>query len=225
MEPNRPEPPLAILFRDEWLVAVDKPPGQLVHPSDTPQPGDAVTMKLLRDELGQPVHLIHRLDRPTSGVLLFATDGTTARALHLAFEGREVTKTYWAVVDGQPRSEEWVCREPLRKHETAPERSAETAFHVLQRLPGCLALVEAVPKTGRFHQIRRHLLHAGVPIVGDFRYSGSSRCEDLGARLGTGSRMLLQAKSLRFRHPVTGTDIQIAAPTDPVLQQALGGSP
>ncbi|MCB1095097.1 MAG: RluA family pseudouridine synthase [Verrucomicrobiae bacterium] len=215
--PDTSLPPLAILFRDEWIVAIDKPAGQLVHPAEEPAEGDLVTMKILRDQIGERVHLIHRLDRPTSGVMVFAIDSEVARKLHQAFEAQDVQKIYWAVIDGHPTSDDWRCAEPIRKSETAPERSAETEFRVIDRLPQSLALVEARPRTGRFHQIRRHLLHAGHPIVGDYRYMGNARCDELGSLLGTGSRMLLQAKSLQFQHPTTGSPLHIEAPTDPLI--------
>ena len=212
---------LSILYQDEWIVAVNKPPGQLVHPAEEPQDGDEVTMKILRDQIGQRVHVIHRLDRPTSGVLVFALDKTAARRLHKAFEKHEVDKTYWAMVVGHPESERWICRRAIRKDEGKPERWAETMFHVLSRLEQDVCLVEAVPKTGRFHQIRRHLLHVGHPIVGDYRYLGEERCDELGVKLGTGSRMLLQAKRLRMTHPVTNEDLLIEAPVDPAIEACL----
>ena len=210
--------PLTILYRDEWIIAINKPAGQLVHPADEPAEGDLVTMKILRDQIGERVHLIHRLDRPTSGVVVFATDGDAARKLHRAFEAHDVQKIYWAVIDGHPGSDAWSCIEPIRKHETAPERPAETGFRVIEFLEHGLALVEARPKTGRFHQIRRHLLNVGHPIVGDYRYLGIERCDALGARLGTGSRMLLHAKSLQFQHPATGEPILIEAPGEPLIE-------
>jgi len=210
---------LSLLYEDEWIVAVNKPAGQLVHPAEVPAEGDLVTMKLLRDQIGQQVYVIHRLDRPTSGVLLFATDQEAARTMHAAFENREVEKVYWAVVDGMPAAEQWTCQEPIRKGDDQKERAAETTFEVLEVLAGNMALVEARPKTGRFHQIRRHLLHAGTPIIGDYRYAGIERCVQLGATLGTGTRMLLQARSLQFQHPQSGSGLLIEAPVDPLIQQ------
>lgn len=206
--------PLRILYRDNWLVAVDKPAGQLVHPADNPREGDLVTMKILRDQLGVRVYNIHRIDRPTTGVLLFGTDRNAARALHRALERHQVGKTYWAVVHGEPPGGAWECRQPLRKTEAAPEREAHTSFRVLER-SGPLCLLEATPHTGRTHQIRRHLLQAGVPVVGDFRYAGIEASERLGRELGTGARMLLQSRSIGFDHPVTGERTTITAPPDP----------
>ncbi len=209
--------PLEILFQDEWIVAVDKPAGQLVHPAEVPQDGDEVTMKILRDQIGERVHTLHRLDRPTTGVLLFATDGIAARALRKAFDAREIEKTYWAVTIGHPVEDVWVCSEPIQKEEGAPIREAKTSFRRLADLGGDLGLVEARPETGRFHQIRRHLLSVGTPILGDYRYSGIERCDALGEKHGTGTRMLLQAKVLEFTHPITEERMKLEAPVEPLI--------
>jgi tRNA pseudouridine65 synthase len=212
---------LTILHQDDHLIAVDKPAGQLVHPSDTPQESDLVTMKLLRDQLGQQVQAVHRLDRPTSGVLLFALDPKTAQALHQAFEKHEVQKNYWAIIDGHPSKLNWICREPIQKNDNSPFRTAETEFRTLQHLPHDLTLIEAFPKTGRFHQIRRHLLHIGHPIVGDYRYAGIKRSTELCKNLNIGTRMLLQSKSLTLQHPILKTHLTITAPPDPMIEALM----
>lgn len=218
--------PLDILYRDEWLVAVDKPAGHLVHPADAPKEDDLVAMKILRDQIGQRVYNIHRLDRPTCGVLLFGIDRNAARALHRALERHEVDKRYWAVAAGHAPDERWECRQPLQKDESSPVRNAYTSFRRLdhtrpaaleqEQIPD-LTLIEATPHTGRYHQIRRHLLHCSLPIVGDFRYAGIDPSHHLGQLLDTGTRMLLQAKSLAFTHPVTGEHLAIEAPAEPLL--------
>ena len=221
---TQPAEPLNILYQDEWLVAVDKPAGHLVHPADEPQPDDLVTMKILRDQIGQRVYNIHRIDRPTTGVLLFSVDRTAARALHRALERHQVQKTYWAISCGLAPEEPWECTQALQKEEDAPMREAHTSFRQLaiahpltpedQENP-TLSLIEATPHTGRYHQIRRHLLQQDLPIVGDFRYAGIERSHQLGALLGTGTRMLLQSKSFSFTHPITAAPTKIVAPTDP----------
>lgn len=216
---------LEILYRDDALIAVNKPAGQLVHPSDHPHPDDEVTMKILRDQIGQPVHPLHRIDRPTCGVLLFTTDPDIVRILRPAFDNHLIEKTYLAVVMGHPREDTWTCHEPLRKKEGAPLREAHTDFKILERLPSQLALLEAKPRTGRFHQIRRHLLHTGHPIVGDYLYAGITLCDDLGGRLGTGTRMLLQAREITLAHPLTRIPLTITAPIDPVIQKLLHSKP
>ena len=208
---------LPILFQDEWLVAIDKPPGVLVHPSDQPKPDDLVAMKILRDQVGEKIHVIHRLDQPTSGVLIFATDRGAARKIRQDFEKRRIKKRYLAMVHGRPSTDRWTCRAPLKKTPEAPKRSAETSFRVLERERPQIALVEAIPNSGRFHQIRRNLLYSGHPIIGDFRYQHYNICKEAGERLGIGTRMLLQAKSLEFRHPITKNQLTIEAPEDPYL--------
>ncbi len=210
--------PLHILYRDEWIVAVDKPAGQMVIPSENPQADDEITMKILRDQIGIRVHPIHRLDRPTSGVLLFSTDLDAARILHAAFANHEVRKRYWAVVSGRPNWEKRTCREPLANDNTSEAKSAETTFRVIDHLAHDLSLLEAKPKSGRFHQIRRHLAHLGHPIVGDYRYAGIGRSDQIGTLLGTGTRMLLQSVSIELRHPISEEELLIEAPIDPLIQ-------
>lgn len=214
--------PLSILYQDERLVAIDKPAGMIVHPGREPEGPEWIAMKRLRDLLGRPVYPIHRLDRPTSGVLLFALDRETSTLSQQAFETRQVEKHYLAVVCGAT-AERWVCETPLRKSPEEPEVAARTQFERLRFAPAgnfpadpllSLSLLRASPETGRFHQIRRHLLEFDLPIVGDFRYAGRERSHQLGEILGTGTRMLLQAKELRMKHPHTGEDLVIEAPPD-----------
>ncbi|WP_435892937.1 pseudouridine synthase [Oceaniferula spumae] len=222
--------PLNILYQDEWIVAVDKPAGHLVHPADSPQEGDQVTMKILRDQIGHLVYSLHRIDRPTTGVLLFGIDQSVSKHLHQAFENHEIEKTYWAVVNATPNKSLWRCTEPIQKSENSPIRDADTSFKLLatrevECLTGMesstLSLIEARPHSGRYHQIRRHLLHAGMPIIGDYRYGGIDRCDLLGEKLGIGSRMLLQSKSLTFSHPFTGDTVSIQAPVDPCFKKCF----
>ena len=221
-----PAEPLNILYQDEWLVAVDKPAGHLVHPADEPQQDDLVTMKILRDQIDQRVYNIHRIDRPTTGVLLFSVDRTAARALHRALERRQVQKTYQAISCGLAPEEPWECTLALQKEENAPMRDAHTSFRRLalaypltaENEPSLtLSLIEATPHTGRYHQIRRHLFQQGLPIVGDFRYAGIERSHQLGQILGTATRMLLQSKSISFTHPITAEQTVIEAPADPSM--------
>ncbi len=211
---------LNILYQDEWLIAVDKPAGQLVHPAEQPQDDDLVTMKILRNQIQQEVHVIHRLDRPTSGVLLFAINDRAAKKIRQDFEKRKIEKIYHAVVLGHPALSSWTCRIPLQKNADSPLLEAETEFTVLKMICEQSSLIEARPKTGRFHQIRRHLLHANHPIIGDYRYLGIERCDQLGKEFAIGTRMLLQAKALKFEHPFLKKEILIEAPPDPLFPSA-----
>ncbi|MFC7336868.1 RluA family pseudouridine synthase [Haloferula chungangensis] len=207
---------LRILYQDDCLVAIDKPAGMIVHPGREPEGPEWIAMKRVRDQLDQRVYPIHRLDRPTSGVLLFALDKATSSLAQQSFERREVKKEYLAVVSG--RTEQgWCCDSPLRKDPDAPLLDARTCFErIAFQGEGATAvsLLGAVPETGRFHQIRRHLLECGFPIVGDYRYAGRERSDELGAYFGTGDRMLLQARVLTLRHPHTGEGLRIEAPVD-----------
>ncbi|MEP4077874.1 pseudouridine synthase [Haloferula sp.] len=214
--------PLSILYQDEFLVAIDKPAGMIVHPGRDPEEPEWIAMKRLRDQLGQRVYPAHRLDRPTSGVLLFSLDKETAGLAQQAFELREVAKTYQAIVCGNV-PDRWTCETPLRTRSDDEILPAETSFERLAVTPEgsfprdptlVLSLLQARPVTGRFHQIRRHLLEADMPIVGDFRYAGMDRSYELGEILGTGTRMLLQSKALELSHPRTGASLRIEAPRD-----------
>lgn len=216
--------PLEILYQDEWIVAVNKPAGQMVHPADIPQEGDLVTMKILRDQIKKQVHTIHRLDRPTCGVLLFGIDIHISKSLHRDFEERRVSKMYHAVVEGEPKKQDWICREAIQKKEGVAWKEAETHFKVIKQVRNkdlSLTLIQAVPHTGRYHQIRKHLLVEGLPIVGDYRYAGIERSNELAELLQTEQRMFLQARSLEFIHPVLEKKIKIEAPQEPLFEKIM----
>ena len=228
--------PVSILYQDDALVAIDKPAGMIVHPGREAEGPEWVAMKRVRDLLGRQVHTVHRLDRPTSGVLLFALDLDSCARVQQFFEKRQVEKTYLAVVEGIA-PERWTCETPLQRVPEEAAQPAKTDFERVAVVPAgsfdrlpqlSLTLLKITPYTGRFHQIRRHLLEAGHPIIGDFRYAGAERSFELGEVLGTGTRMLLQAKSLQLPHPYTGVAFEITAPADvdflrcfPSLEQEL----
>jgi tRNA pseudouridine65 synthase len=232
--------PVSILYQDDGLVAIDKPPGMIVHPGREAEGPEWVAMKRVRDLLGRQVYPVHRLDRPTSGVLLFALDLESCARVQQFFEKRQVEKTYLAVVEGIA-PERWTCEAPLQRVAEEPSQPAKTDFERLAVAPAgsfgqlpelSLSLLKVIPYTGRYHQIRRHLLEAGHPIVGDFRYAGAERSFELGEVLGTGTRMLLQAKSLLLPHPNTGAPFEITAPADadflrcfPALEDELRPTP
>ena len=214
--------PLRILFQDDFLVAIDKPAGMIVHPGREPEGPEWIAMKRIRDQLDRQVYPVHRLDRPTSGVLLFALDKESSTFAQQAFELRKVEKTYLAVVCGVT-ADEWLCEVPLKKNPEEPALSARTHFKRLKVAAAgsfsldpalSLSLLQASPTTGRYHQIRRHLLEAELPIVGDYRYAGREHSDALGQITGTGTRMLLQAKRLQMPHPRTGEALTIEAPPD-----------
>ena len=218
---------LPILFQDETLVVVDKPSGLLVHRSPIDRHERRFAVQLLRDQLGRRVYPVHRLDKGTSGALVFALDAGTARTLASDFAGQRVAKTYLAVVRGWP-PESGEIDHPLDAVEDAyvpcansGPKQAITHFrrldtvelpHRVDRYPTSRhALLELSPRTGRRHQLRRHLAHVSHPIIGDSTY-GKGRHNRLFAGLFGVSRLLLACVRLEFEHPATGRPLVIDAP-------------
>ena len=200
-------PVLSILHRDEILLAVDKPSGLAVHRGAARD--RVVALQLVRDQVGRHVHAVHRLDRATSGVLLFALDPGTARRMQERFEAGGVEKRYLALVRGIP-PEEGVIDHPVPRDEDGPRVPAATEFRrlaVFERY----ALVEARPLTGRRHQIRRHFKHLSHPLIGDVRYGKGEHNRLFRERFGL-HRLALHALELAFDHPETGERLRIAAP-------------
>lgn len=226
-EPVPPPPELPILYRDEQLLAVDKPAGLPAHPTVAGRPNalSLVTELLAGEGASAPPILLHRLDAETTGVLLFALTDASNRELSRQFAGREVEKVYLALVAGVPPDAFSVANhlKPGVRGRTVAVASggqpAETAFRVLKMSSpplskgGCggVALVEARPKTGRTHQIRAHLAGAGFPILGDALYGGPRLIEPDGDRLPV-RRHLLHAFRLTFRHPASAETVTVEAP-------------
>lgn len=226
-------PPLTVLYRDARLVAVHKPPGLLVHRSRLAA-DDRFLVQMLRDQLGQWVYPVHRLDRGTSGVMVFALDPATAGRLGAAFMAGEVDKVYHGVVRGWPPPEGSVDH-PLDDPESGRgRRPAVTRYRTLatvelpipvDRYPVArYALVEARPRTGRRHQVRRHLKHLAHPLVGDVRYGKGPHNRLFREHFGV-SRLLLFARRLVLAHPQSGTPLVIDGAPDPqwaTLMDRLG---
>jgi len=221
---------LRILHRDDHLIAIDKPPGLLVHRTGLDAGEARFAVQLLRDQIGQPVWPAHRLDKGTSGVLLFALDAATASQLGRAFEsGEGITKTYHAIVRGWP-ADEGLIDHPLRRlpddmrTEREEVQDAQTRFAALERYELPLpyggfpatrcALVELQPLTGRRHQLRRHMKHIAHPIIGDATHGKGPLNRAVAEHLGM-QRLWLHAGSLALRHPVSGDALALQAPRDP----------
>jgi tRNA pseudouridine65 synthase len=210
---------LELLYRDEALVAVNKPSGLLVHRSTLAPDRDTV-MRRLRDQLGTRVHPLHRLDRGTSGVLLFALDAGEAAALSALFAGRSIEKRYLLIARGYVPAEGRIDS-PLAEEPGMTPVDAVTDFRTLAtvELPvpvgryrtARYSLVEAAPRTGRMHQIRRHMAHIRHPVVGDAVHGDGKHNRLVRERFGV-SRLLLHARSIDFVHPRTGRAISITAP-------------
>jgi tRNA pseudouridine65 synthase len=218
MGPNSTIRPLRILVRDEYLVVADKPSGLAVHRGWAPERD--VAMSRVRDAIGARVYPVHRLDRGTSGVLVFALSSDVAAAFSQLFETAAIEKTYLALVRSVP-PERGIIDHPLPPGESRdePRVPARTAFVRLQVF-GRYSLVEARPETGRLHQIRRHLKHIGCPIIGDVRYGKGEHNRFFRERFDL-HRMFLHAFRIRFPHPVTGVPLDVEAPLPPELAGTL----
>jgi tRNA pseudouridine65 synthase len=222
---------LEILHQDDALIAVNKPAGLAVHRSRLIGRADEYLIDLLRDQVGGPVHLAHRLDRATSGVLLVARSSEVAAALGEQFTERAVHKHYLAVVRGWPEPEHGLVDYALPgSRETGPRRDARTRYQRLAtvEVPIALgrypqqryALVLAEPETGRFRQIRKHLAHLHHPVIGDCQHGRGDHNRLYKQHFGC-HRMLLHAWRLRLRHPLSGLPLRIEAPLDAAFTALL----
>ncbi len=209
---------LAILHRDERWIAVDKPSGWVVHHSGMTR--DAIAcVDVLREQLGRDVFPVHRLDRATSGVLLFALSSEAARETQALFQSGGVTKRYWAIVRGRPPDEGFIDH-PIPSDEDRPRVPAQTRYRRLATITIDVldrqqpySIVDAEPITGRFHQVRRHLKHLGHPLIGDVNYGRGEHNRLWRERFGL-HRLALHAESLDLK------DLRIEAPLAPALRAA-----
>lgn len=218
-------PPL-LLYADDHIVAVNKPPGLLVHRSNIDRHETRFALQRVRDVCARRVYPVHRLDKPTSGVLLFAFSSEAARHLAGQFEANTVRKRYLAVVRGwcAPRGE---IDHPLADLPDAPAvggdravREARTAYVRLATVELPLAvdryptsrysLVRLQPRTGRRHQLRRHLKHLSHPVIGDTTYGKGPHNRLFRERYAC-ERLLLACTGLTFRHPATGNPMTVTA--------------
>jgi tRNA pseudouridine65 synthase len=199
--------PLPLLYRDGALAAVSKPSGMAVHRGWSRE--RIVVLTVLRDHLGQPVFPVHRLDRATSGALVLALDPGTARGLQEQFVAGRVGKRYLALVRGIP-PEQGVIDHPVPRSPEGPRVPAVTEYRRLATFER-YALLEVVPRTGRLHQIRRHLKHLSHPLIGDVRYGKGEHNRLFRERFGL-HRLALHALEIAFDHPEEGRRLTIVAP-------------
>lgn len=220
---------MLILYRDERLAVVDKPAGLMVHDSALARGETDFAADRLRALFDARIHLIHRLDRATSGCLLIAFDRDSAAALGRQFMARTVDKRYLAVCRGWP-DPEFVVDHPLDGGPGKPEKKpALTQFRRLavgeldEPAAGFstarYALLECRPGSGRFRQIRRHLKHACHHLIGDTSHGDGARNRSFRQR-GI-RRMLLHCRTLAFAHPVSGEPLAVSAPLDAEFERAL----
>lgn len=209
---------LEIVYQDEYLIAINKPHGLLVHRSKIADDAKEFALQMLRDQVGRHVNPTHRLDRKTGGVLLFAFDKETEIAMQKQFQESLVDKNYLAIVRGYAPAEMEIDY-PLAK-ENGTIQEAQTSFITLQQAEIPLeigkhptsrySLVKANPKTGRMHQLRKHFAHIFHPIIGD-RPHGCNKQNRYFKEYLQMNTMLLHALDLTFTHPVTEEKITIKA--------------
>ncbi|MBC2606553.1 pseudouridine synthase [Pelagicoccus albus] len=229
-------PSLDILYRDDRYIAIHKPSGLLVHRSPIDRRETRFAIQVLRDQIGQMVYPAHRIDRPTSGILLFGLDQEAGTRLSVLFQERKVQKRYHAIVRGHT-PESGSIDSPLNKYEDLDghiksEQTQEALTHYQRLLASELpypteryatsrfSLLELKPHTGRRHQLRRHLAHIRYPIIGDVRH-GCNKTNKLARSNFDIQRLLLAATHLSFQHPFENTEVAIdCEPEDSFLHSA-----
>ena len=213
---------LEIVFQDDHLIAINKPHGLLVHRSSIASDAKEFALQLLRDQVNRHVSPVHRLDRKTGGLLLFAFEKDVEIAMHQQFQNGDVEKKYLAVLRGHA-PDQLDIDYPLAK-ENGTMQEAFTSFITLKRAElevpfgkhatSRYSLVEACPTTGRMHQLRRHFAHIFYPIIGD-RKHGCNKQNKFFKEQWEMTTMLLHASELTFLHPVTNQKIHLKADLQP----------
>lgn len=216
MTAQRDELPLRILYQDDSCAVVDKPSGMIVHRGWANDERDL--LRVTRDALGRYVYPLHRLDRGASGAVLFALNEEAARVLNRSFADATINKRYLALTRGHP-PERGVIDHPIPKAPGEDRVPAQTSFIRIGTFER-YALVMAMPKTGRLHQIRRHLKHLSCPLIGDVRY-GKGEHNRLFREQYALDRLALHAAALRFVHPLGGQSVTVRAPLSGSLADCL----
>ncbi|MDR9830146.1 tRNA pseudouridine(65) synthase TruC [Vibrio sp. FNV 38] len=223
---------LEIIYQDEYLVAVNKPAGMLVHRSWLDKHETQFVMQTLRDQIGQHVFPLHRLDRPTSGVLVFALSSEVAAQVMPMFANHEMVKTYHAVVRGwieEAGTLDYALKVELDKiadkfadkdkeaqeaiTEYKPISKVEVPYSTGRFPTSRYCLMELTPQTGRKHQLRRHMAHLRHPIVGDTSH-GDGKHNRLFRENYDCQRLLLHASRLELVHPLSGEPLILEASFD-----------
>ena len=223
---------LPVLYQTAELVAINKPHGLLVHRSPIASDASEFAVQLLRDQLGQRVYPVHRLDRKTGGVLLFALSETMNAAMQQQFMNGQVDKTYLAIVRGYTDDEQTIDY-PLRRDDgPGTLQDAVTHLRTLQRTEVPISfgkhatsrysLVELIPETGRMHQLRKHMAHILHPIIGD-RPHGCNKQNKLFLEHFEMNTMLLHAQQLSFIPPGTADPVMVTAPLQDEFRRMVDG--
>ncbi len=199
-----------ILYEDEQMLAVNKPAGVPVQPDKSK---DISLLEITSNQLGSPLFLVHRLDRPVSGVVIFARTKEVSKILSRAFQEREVAKKYWVLTRFQPPKKEDTLYHFIQKNKTGSKailstqagqgKKVVTSYRWVDQSEHLYAL-ELRPETGRFHQIRAQMAAMGCPVRGDVKYGDK--------RTNRRPGINLHARQITLQHPVKGTVLTIEAP-------------
>ncbi len=230
---------IPILYQDEHIVVVDKPPAMLVHRSLIDKRETVFLLQTLRNQLGQYVYPVHRLDRPTSGLMVFGLSSDVARILTEQFTSRKVKKHYVALVRGYvtnaqiidyPLKEELdACSDKMARQDKAPQdaitevkplATAELPYPVGRYETVRYSLVQLSPQTGRKHQLRRHMAHIFHPILGDTTHGDCKQNKFFREHFAM-RRLMLMAQKLQFDHPVSKEPMQFVLDWDEFWAQVL----
>ncbi|MBW8191748.1 tRNA pseudouridine(65) synthase TruC [Neiella marina] len=230
-------PHLPIVYRDDSLAVIDKPSGLLVHRTALARKEKWFAMQLLRDQLGCHVYPVHRLDRPTSGLLVFALSADVARQMSELIQAKQMHKQYLALCRGwlfghgtidYPLKEELDKTTDSKAQLDKAAQAAVTHYQAIAHLELPYAAgryqssrftwLQLEPETGRKHQLRRHLAHLRHPIIGDTTH-GDGRQNRAFAEHSGCHRLMLHAKSLTFEHPISGKLLELIAPLPPEWQR------
>lgn len=220
---------LEIIYQDDHLIAINKPHGLLVHRSSIAGDAKEFALQMLRDQVGRHVSPVHRLDRKTGGLLLFAFDKGTETAMQQQFMNGEVKKRYLAVLRGHTPDQGEIDYALAKENGTLQEaftsyttlRRAELNVPLGKHLTSRYSLVEATPATGRMHQLRRHFAHIFHPIIGDRPHGCNKQNRLFKERWGMDT-MLLHASGLGFKHPVTGEVLRLEARVQEAFRRVYG---
>ena len=233
-------PAVPIIFEDDHVIVVDKPPGLVVHPGAGRASGTLMDVLLASRPgmvgVGEPDRwgIVHRLDRDTSGVMVVAKTGLAHAALSAQFKKHSIHRVYLALVRGNPSEDEGVIDAPLGRHTkdrkkisttTRKARRAVTRWRVIERLPS-MALMEIAPETGRTHQIRVHLASRGLPVAGDEVYGATRKKTsnvppEARKALQSLQRQALHAHVLGFTHPTKACYVEFSSPLPHDMVKAL----
>lgn len=230
---------IPILYQDDELVVINKPHGVLVHRSKMDFYEDFSATVYLKEKLQRPVYAVHRLDKPTSGILIFALSSQSAKNICDQFVNKEVYKEYHAIVRGIPpksilidyplKEKKDPLSDKLARLDTPAQEaitqvdllsSVEIPVHVDRYPTSRYSLVKAVPLTGRKHQIRRHLSHIRHPIIGDINH-GTSKHNRFFEKEFKVRRLLLTCTQMKFKHPMTQQEMILNAPLSPEFQMIV----